>query len=204
MAIPVITISREYGSGGRLIGRLLAEDLGIPFYDRELITRAAADSGLSPEVLAAAENQPPASLLYSLSAGMGYTGLIGGGIELPLADQLFLAQFDTIRKVAEEGPCVIVGRCADYVLRDTPECVHFFIHADMPTRIDRVTKEYGEPEKDAEARILKADKRRASYYNHYTTEKWGAAKTYDCSVDSGKLGIGNTVRLLRAYLDLRG
>ncbi len=195
---PVITISREYGSGGRLIGKRLAEELGLPFYDKDLITRAAADSGLSPEVLEAAEDQAPSSLLYTLSTG-GLTGMVGG-VGMPLSDRLFLAQFDAIRKIAAEGPCVIVGRCSNYVLRERPGALHFFIHADLDSRIERIIKEYGVPEKEAEAKIAKTDKRRASYYNHYTSVKWGDARNYHLSINSAALGIEGTVALCRDFV----
>lgn len=196
---PIITISREYGSGGRIIGKRLAEELGLPFYDKELITRAAADSGLSPEVLEQAEDHTPSSLLYTLSTGNGLAGLMGG-VGMPLGDQLFLAQFDAIRKIAGEGPSVIVGRCANYVLKDRPGAIHFFIHADIESRIARITKEYGVPEKEAEAKIAKTDKRRATYYNHYTSVKWGQARNYHLSVDSAALGVERTARLLKAFV----
>ena len=196
---PVITISREYGSGGRVIGKRLAEEMALPFYDQELITRTAADSGLSPEVIAAAEDNTPNSLLYTLSTGGGLAGLVGG-IGMPLDDQLFLAQFDAIRKIAAEGPCVIVGRCSNYVLKDRPGAIHLFIHADLESRIERITKEYGVPEKEAEAKIAKTDKRRATYYNHYTSIKWGQAKNYHLSVNSAALGIEGTVALIRNFI----
>ena len=196
---PVITISREYGSGGRVIGKRLAEELGLPFYDKDLITRAAEDSGLSPVVIAAAEDHTPSSLLYSLSTGGGLTNLLGG-TAMPLGDQLFFAQFDAIRKIAAEGPCVIVGRCSNYVLKDRPGALHFFIHADVDSRVKRITEEYGVPEEEAEAKIAKTDKRRATYYNHYTTIRWGQAKNYHLSIDSAALGIEGTVAFLRDFV----
>ena len=195
---PTITISRQYGSGGRLIGKRLAEELELPFYDKDLITRAAEVSGLSPEVIAAAEDHTPSSLLYTLSTGGGLAGLVGG-VGMPLGDQLFLAQFDAIRKIAAEGPCVIVGRCSNYVLKDRPGALHFFIHADLESRIERITREYGVPEKEAEAKIAKTDKRRATYYNHYTSIKWGQAKNYHLSVDRAALGVEGTAALLRDF-----
>lgn len=135
----VITISRQYGSGGRFIGRKLAEALDIPFYDKEIILRAAEESGLSREIMEQLEEKPTNSLLYTLSLN---AGLLRGGTvspELPLSDQVFLVQSDTIRKMADQGPCVIVGRCSEYILRDRKRCVRVYLYADMDSRIARAT-----------------------------------------------------------------
>ena len=196
---PVITISREYGSGGRVIGKRLAEEMALPFYDQELITRTAADSGLSPEVIAAAEDHTPNSLLYTLSTGGGLAGLVGG-IGMPLGDQLFLAQFDAIRKIAAEGPCVIVGRCSNYVLKDRPGAIHLFIHADLESRIERITKEYGVPEKRRKPKSPKPISAAPRITTIRPLLNGARQKNYHLSVNSAALGIEGTVALIRDFI----
>ena len=160
----IITISRQYGSGGREIGQKIAEHYGIPFYDNELITRAAKESGFAEETFARAEDKATNSLLYSLAMGINVYGNQDFGFGgLSLDDRIFLAQSDVIRKVAEEGPCVIVGRCADYVLKERDDVCNIFIQAAMSYRINRAVKEYGIEEKSAADVIIKNDKRRSNY-----------------------------------------
>ena len=165
MSKTIITISRQYASGGRLVGEKLAKSLNIPFYDRELITLAAKESGFSEKFFENADKQSVNSLLYSLSTGMyNAVGQFDGANNLPLNDKVFLVQYNVIRSLAEKGSCVIVGRCADYVLREDPEVIHVFIHSDIQSRVRRAVEEYGMPAERAEAMILKGDKRRAAYY----------------------------------------
>jgi len=158
MGIPVITIAREYGSGGRLIGEELAKSLGIPFYDKELILLAAKKSGFSEEYIRRTEQIKSASFLYSLYM----TSQV-----LPMSDQIFLVQSKIIQELAEEGPCVIVGRCADYVLRNNPNCMNIFIHAPLEERMRRASEEYGETAANMEDFVRKQDKKRSSYYNYF-------------------------------------
>ena len=163
----IITIGRQFGSGGRYVGRLLAEKLGIPFYDKELLSEAAKQSGICEEIFEEHDEKPTRSLLFSLVTGMQHH--MGTGnfyMDMPLNHRIFLAQFDAIRKLAEEGSCVIVGRCADYVLRENPDTVSIFVKADMPSKIQRAVTYYGVEKDKAEERIRKADKQRASYYNY--------------------------------------
>ncbi len=198
----IITISRQFGSGGREIGEKLAKKLGIPFYDKEIITRAAKESGFSESVFENAEKKASNSLLYSIAMGMNaYGNQEIGFTHLSLDDQIYLAQSNVIRKVAKEGPCVIVGRCADYILRDHPQVVHVFIWADLSFRKDRAVRLYQLPENKAEDEILKTDKRRANYYNYHASEKWGRAENYHLSIKSDYVGIDNAVQLIAGFLE---
>lgn len=200
----IITIGRQFGSGGRYVGRLLAEKLGIPFYDKELLSEAAKQSGICEEIFEDHDEKPTRSLLFSLVTGMQHH--LGTGsfyMDMPLNHRIFLAQFDAIRKLAEEGSCVIVGRCADYVLRENPDAVSIFVKADMPSKIARAVKYYGVEEDKAEDRIRKADKQRASYYNYYATATWGDVENYDLVVDTGVLGVEGAVELIAKFLELR-
>jgi cytidylate kinase len=197
----IITISRQFGSGGREIGAKLAAKLGIPFYDNELISRAAKESGFAEAAFENAEKKASNSLLYSLAMGMNAYGNQDIGLtHLSLDDQLYLAQSNLIRKIASEGPCIIVGRCADYVLRDFPNIVHLFICADIEARKKRAISQYHLKENKVEEEILKTDKRRANYYNYHANEKWGKAENYHLSIRSDYVGIDNTVDCILRFL----
>ncbi len=194
----VITIGRQFGSGGREIGYLIAEKLGIKCYDKELLAVAAKESGMCEKIFEAHDEKPTRSFLYSLvmdTYAMGYAPT--GYVDMPIGHKLFLAQFDTIKNVAANESCVIVGRCADYALEGNPDLLSVFIHGDMDTRIKRVMdKKNIANEDDAKDLIHKTDKQRASYYNSYSSKKWGDAKTYNLSIDSGVLGIDGTADLI--------
>lgn len=198
----IITISRQYGSGGREIGEKLAKALGIPFYDNELITRAAKESGFAESVFERAEDKATNSLLYSIAMGMSAYGSQDLGFaNLSLDDRIYLAQSDVIRKVAAEGPCVIVGRCADYILKDNPNVVNVFIWADIKSRIERATTQYNMAVAKAEENILKIDKRRANYYNYHANEKWGKAENYHLAIKSDFVGIDNAVEVIKTFVE---
>ena len=200
----IITIGREFGSGGHLIGKLLAEDLKIPFYDKELLDQAAKHSGLAKEIFENQDEKPTSSFLYSLvmdTYSLGYSS--GTFHELPLNHKIFLAQFDTIRNIAAKGPCVIVGRCADYVLRDEKNVVSVFVKADMEDRKARAVKYYNVDPTKAEDVIRKADKQRASYYDYYATATWGAVDNYDLCVDTGAVGVDGAVDVLAQFVELQ-
>jgi cytidylate kinase len=200
----IITVSRQFGSGGREIGEKLASKLDIPYYDNEIISRAAKESGFAEEAFEQAEKKATNSLLYSLAMGMNaYGNQEIGFTHLSLDDQLYLAQSNVIRKVAAEGPCVIVGRCADYVLRDVSNVVNVFIWADIEARKKRAVEKYHLKESKAEEEILRTDKRRANYYNYHASEKWGKAENYHLSLRSDYIGIDNTVECIRGYLRCR-
>lgn len=171
----IVTIGREYGSGGQVIGKMLAERLGVPFYDKRLIAMAAQESGLSEEYITRHEETKTSSLIYNIYFD---------ATNLPLNDQLFIAQSEVIRRVAEEGPCVIVGRCADYVLREREDCLHVFVHAPLADRMRRVVEEYGLEADNVQAHVLKHDKGRAAYHNRFTPNKWGDSKNYHVALNS--------------------
>ena len=197
----VITIGRQFGSGGRQVGKLLAEKLGIPYYDKEILAVAAKDSGICEELLEHHDEKPTRSLLFSLVTGAQMAG--GGYMDMPLNHRIFLAQFDAIRRVASEGPCVIVGRCADYVLRDKPNVARVFIKASTASRARRAVELHGVEPGKAEDHVRRADKQRASYYNYYATGNWGDVNNYDLCVDTDRIGIEGAADVILAYLALR-
>ena len=200
----VITIGRQYGSGGRYVGRLLAERLGIPFYDKEILAEAARVSGMAEEVFESHDEKRARSFLYSLVTGV--QGMADAGnmyMDMPLNHKVFLAQFDAIRSVAEKGPCVIVGRCSDYVLRDHAEATNVFITASMEWRIAQVSKRHECDEQTARKIIHNAESQRASYYNYYTGKRWGDAASYDLCIDTSILGIDDTHQLIADFIRKR-
>ena len=187
----IITIGREYGSGGRQIGQEVAKYFGIKCYDKELLEHAANESGICKELFENHDERPTNSFLYSLvmdTYSFGYSS--SGFTDMPMNHKVFLAQFDAIKKLASEGPCVMVGRCADYALSEYKDCFSVFVHADTDWRINRLSQKHNKTAKEAKDMINKTDKSRSSYYNYYTNKKWGAASSYNLCVDSSKLGIG--------------
>lgn len=198
----IITIGRQYGSGGREIGEKLAKRLNVPYYDRELLSRAAKESGFCEEMIENHDERPTNSFLYNLvmdTYSFGYNA--SSFVDMPISHKIFLAQFDTIKKIANEGGCVIVGRCADYALAEYPNCVNVFIHADESHRVKRIMERNNISEAKAKDEINKKDKQRQSYYNYYSSKKWGRSDTYDLSINSAKLGIDGTVNLLAQYVE---
>ena len=192
----VITIDREHGSGGRLIGRKLAAELGFAYYDDEIIAMTAKESGFTEDFISRMENTKTSSFLFSIYSATR---------ELPLTEQVFLTQANIIRDLAEKGNCVIVGRCADYILRERPCCIRTFIHAPIGERVRRVKEFYGEeegPDEQIKTRILKKDKKRASYYDYFAQCKWGLAQNYDITLDSS-MGIDTAVEVLKAVVNVR-
>lgn len=200
----IITIGRQYGSAGYEIGTKLAEKLGLSIYDKEMLKIAAKDSGICEELFEAHDEKPTNSFLYSLimdTYSLGYSA--SGCADMPINHKVFLAQFDTIKKIANEGPCVLVGRCADYALEDRKDVINIFIYADMEQRIRRIATKYDLSDSKAKDIISKTDKKRASYYNYYTNKEWGSAKGYDLCLNSGKLGIEGTVNAILEYIKIR-
>ena len=179
----VITVGRQYGSGGREIGTMLAKQLGIAYYDDMLLKEAAEESGLCEELSFSMNHVTPK-----------------GSIE----QQVYLATYDTIKKLADKGPCVLIGRCADYALKDRDDVINLFITAPLENRIKRVAARNGISENEAKDRIKKTDKSRASYYNYYSAKDWGDAKSYDLCIDSSLLGIDGTVELLKDLIRIKG
>lgn len=194
----IITIGRQNGSGGREVGKKLAEKLGIPFYDKELIQMAAKKCGIDETIAQENEETATNSLLYSLSTGAATIWNSGIVLEsdLPLTDRIYIAQSEIIRKVAMEGSCVIVGRCADEVLRNNPNCINVFIHADMNYRVNRMTQLHNLTEEKSIKQIKRMDKKRSNYYNYFTDKKWGDLKTYNITLDTSKFGIDLAVEIL--------
>lgn len=203
----IITISREYGSGGRLIGKLVAENLGYSFYDREIIDMAAQESGLSPDFIKKTEQNLSSGFLYNLLLGTSYSGSNGtpsslnGNQMLPLADQVFNAERKVILDLAKKGSCVIVGRCADYILNtseeiDSKELLNVFIYGDLEEKLKRIEELYKEPEQAAKKTIQQIDKRRANHYNTFTEATWGDRKNYDLMINSSTAGIEETARII--------
>ena len=200
----IYTIGRELGSGGYTVAKLLAERLGIKLYDKELLAQAAKDSGFCEEIFENHDERPTNSFLYSLVMDT-YTGgnySAAPFLDMPLNHKVFLAQFETIKKIAEKESCVIVGRCADYALSDNPDCINIFIHADLDVRIKNVSRNLNITENKARDIINKTDKQRASYYNYYTSKKWGDSKSYNLSLDAGKLGTDNCVEIILKFREL--
>lgn len=190
----IITISREFGSGGRTIGRMVAEQLGIPFYDKELVDKIAMESGFAPKFVEEHGEHSPGNSLFSYAfAPQGVPGVMNG---LSTADFLWNIQCSVILQLAEKGPCVIVGRNADYILKDRPDCLHAYCYADEKTRADRIVRLYGESERSPEVRLHEKDKRRRVNYQHYTGRTWGQSQNYDICMNTGVLGIDQCVEIL--------
>lgn len=194
----VISIGRQFGCGGHEIATKLSEKLGIPYYDKEIIKRAAKDSGFDENLFLFYDEKPTRSFLYNVSAD-GLSGITSAGVTLE--DRVFQYQFDTIRKVAEEGSCIIVGRCADYILKDHPNLLTVFLHAGDDFRRDRIINNYKVSEKEAAKEIKTMDKKRARFHNFYCDDKWGDASTYALSIDVSRLGIDDTVELISDYVN---
>ena len=197
----VITIGRQFGSGGREIGKRLANSLGISFYDKELLAIAARESGLSKDIFEMHDEKTTNSFLYSLvmdTYAMGYS--TPTYVDMPINQKVFLAQFDTIRKIASEESCVIVGRCADYALEGYTDYTSIFVHGDMGDKIKRVMNTYSLNESGAKDLISKTDKKRASYYNYYTNKKWGNSINYDLTFNSSSISLDAGVELIECFI----
>lgn len=200
----IITIGREFGSGGREIGMALAEKLNVKCYDKELLALAAQESGISEDLFKSHDEKPTNSFLYSLvmdTYSMGYS--TSSYMDMPINQKVFMAQYDAIKKLAETESCVIVGRCADYALKNNPDRVSVFIKADINDKIKRIMRVYNLSEDKAKDMIIKTNKKRSNYYNFYTNQKWADSRCYDLCIDSSELGIDGTIELILAYLDLK-
>lgn len=195
----IITISRQYGSGGHIIGKKLSEELDIPFYDNEIISISAKKSGIRANYFKSAEEIPANNFLYSLSMLSPSSKIYG----MPLSDKIFYTQAKVILEIAHKDSCVIIGRCADYILKDFENCIHIFISASFPNRVKRAVAEYHIPMEGAEKKVLKTDKNRETYYNYHTDLKWGLPSNYDLVVNTDPIGIDNTVTFIKTYVALR-
>ena len=191
----IISISREFGSGGRLIGKRLAAQLGIPCYDRTIIQKTSEKSGLSPDFIARAEERARSRFHLSIApVGVGVPAMAHQGV--PVSHQAFFAQAEVIRELAGEGPCVIVGRCADCVLAGKADTLNVFIHSEMSFKIERSIAEHGLEREKAASILARRDKARAHHYRFYTDQRWGDARNYDLCLDSGALGVENCVAVI--------
>lgn len=196
----IVTIGRQFGSGGRTIGKKLAEQLGIAYYDKELINLASKESGICGEFFEKADEKTSGSLLKALAMGFSMNNAIFQSNDYLSNESLFQIQSDVIRKVASGQSCVLVGRCADYILREDPDCISIFVSASEEDRIRRSAEYNQSDEKEAEEYMRKADKSRASYYNYYTDKIWGAAESYDLCINSSLYGIDKTVEFIRQFI----
>lgn len=201
----IITITRQYGSGGHEIGKKLAQKLEIPFYDKELITLAAKESGVSPEVFEQVDEKATNSLLYALSLGLydygsSFNSAMG---DLPVNDKLYILQHKIIKELADKENFVIVGRCADYILRENNNVVKVFIYADVESRINRVLQRHDDidPTRGKQA-VLKADKTRSNYYSFYSGQKWGLPENYDLCINSSKISTDQAADIILKYIDV--
>lgn len=200
----VITIGRQYGSAGHEIGKKLADNLGIRFCDKEILSRAAKESGFCEEMIQNHDERPTNSFLYNLvmdTYSFGYNS--SSFVDMPISHKVFLAQFDAIKSFANEGACVIVGRCADYALSDYDNVLNLFIFADEDFKIDHLLKaDLGlKNRNEAKELFIKKDKQRQSYYNYYSSKKWGRAESYDLCINSAKLGIDGTAKFITQYVE---
>lgn len=198
----IITIGRECGSGGRTIAKMLADRLGVNCYDKELLLLASENSGLCQEILEHHDERPTNSFLYSLvmdTYSMGHTA--SNYMEMPLNQKAFLAQFDTIKKLADRESCVIVGRCADYALENRSNVFSVFFTADYADKVDYVSEHYQIADNKLKDFITKTDKKRASYYNYYTNKKWGAASSYDLCINTSTTGFEGAVELILEMIE---
>jgi cytidylate kinase len=193
----IITIGRQFGSGGHEIGERLADYFGIKCYDKELLSRVAKESGFCQEMIETHDERPTNSFLYNLvmdTYSFGYNS--SSFMDMPISHKVFLAQFDTIKKLADEEPCIIVGRCADYALSEYKNCLNLFIYGNEETKVKRIMKKYELTEQKAKEMMTKKDKQRQSYYNYYSSKKWGRADSYDLCINSSRFGIDGTVKLI--------
>ncbi len=197
----VITFARQFGSGGHEVAKTTAEILGIPFYDKELIAIAAKESGLSEHLFDGLDEKPTNSFLYSLVMGVqsGASTYCRYG-DVTGSDNIFRIQAQVIRQIADKESCVIVGRCADYILQEYENLVSVFVHANIEQRIERIMKRYDLKEKNAEDYINKTDKRRNSFYNFYTNRVWGSVDNYNLAIDTAQIGIKNAAEIIAEYV----
>ena len=203
MSGKIITITRQYGSGGHDIGKLVAQKLGVAFYDKELISLAAKESGISPEAFAKADEKMSNSLLYTLSTGLyNYGNGFSAMGDLPMNDKLYIYQHKIIKEKAEKEDFVVVGRCADYILREYENIVKVFIYADLDSRVKRAVDRHDIEPSRARQAVLKADRNRANYYSFYSGQKWGNPENYDLCINSTHLSEEQAAQVILDYLGI--
>ena len=199
----VIAISREFGSGGRIVGKKLAEELSIPLYDRKLIELAAEKSGLSPDFIARNEDRVSSSLLFNMVAHIEGEVSLFPKYEMSVADQAFFAQAEVIRDLAKKESCIILGRCGGYILREDPNCISVFLHGRLEDRISLGIKMYGHDPEGLADKYVKADRGRASYHKHYTGENWDNIRAYNLAIDTSAVGTDGAVNTILTYIESR-
>ena len=197
----IITISREYGSGGRQVGELLAKELGIPFYDREILQMSAEKSGMSADFLERRDEVIQNTFLHNLMHAT-YPN-IEAYYDTPITDKVFQAQSSVIKEIAAQGSCVIVGRCADYILRDNPALVTVFVRATIDDRIRQAIAHYDMPTDKPAERIKKIDKQRANYYKYYTTRQWGSINNFDLVINTSFTGVNGAAAVVKTMLETK-
>lgn len=197
----IVTISRQCGSGGRYIGEKLAKELGIPCYDEKLLDMVAKESGFAPDFIEEKGERITGSLLFNIASSLTYASNVLSGNNMSLQDEIYFMQNRIIKELAEKEPCVIVGRCADYILREREDCLHVFIRADEESKLERAVKDYGMPEKEAASILKKKDKARYNHYKYYTDQEWGMASNYDLCLNSGLFGVDGCVEIIRRILE---
>lgn len=201
----IITIGRQFGSGGRAVGKKLAKELDISFYDNEIVDKVVADSDLHPDVVKSADERATDSLLYSLITGGGLRGVSDAmQYEMPINDKVFIKQTKVIKEFAAKGSGVFVGRCADYILEEQKGVLRVFIYADMETRIARVAEFDGITPQKAKERIVKKERQRKAYYNYYTDKAWGSMQSYDLCINTTRTGIDGAVDIIKDFLEKKG
>lgn len=200
----IYTIGREFGSFGKEVGEILAKKLGINLYDKELLQIASKESGYCQDIFENNDEKPTSSFLYSLvvdtCSGGSFTST--PFLDMPLNQKVFLAQFETIKKIASQESCVIVGRCADYALENNKNCINIFIRAEMDDKINRISQRLDLTSNKARELILKTDKQRASYYNYYTNKKWGDSRSYDLCINTSKISVEDAADLIIQYRNM--
>ncbi len=200
----IITIDRQYGSGGREVGKKLSEMLGIPLYDEEIVEMAAKDSNMHPDVVKKADEKATNSLLYSLITSGGLRGVSDAmQYDMPINDKVFINQSKTIKELAAKGACIFVGRCADYVLEERDDLVRVFTYSDTESKVKRISGIYNLEAKQAKEKMVKTDKTRKTYYNYYTDRTWGAVASYDLCINTGILGTAGAAEVIRNFVEER-
>lgn len=200
----IITIARGYGSGGRTVGKMLAEELGVPFYDRELLRMASEDSGINEELFGRADEKLKKSLLYRLMK-QHYKGELipPDSDDFVSNDNLFNYQAKIIKDLAEQESCIMVGRCADYILRNHKNVISLYVHAPFESCVARLMNMFGEPKKDLEKKITDIDKHRGEYYAYYTGRRWKDAQNYDLCINTDELTFEQVVEIVNAYIKVK-
>ena len=199
----IVTISRQYGSGGRYIGENLAKAMGVPCYDEKLIDMVAKESGFAQSFVAEKGERMTGSLLFNIASSLSFANnVFSTNNGVTLQDEIYFTQNRIIKELADKGPCVIVGRCADYILRETEDCLNVFIFADNESKIERAEKYFNITREEAPAVLKKKDKARANHYKYYTDQEWGMASNYDLCLNSGLIGIEGCVKAIQQVLEL--